>query len=276
MWLLYTLAAAGLWGVGQVLTKKGLANISPLWNNIISYGFMLITMLPLVLWGGADFSRAIAILPVTIVMATTYLSFYYVISKGEIALTGTIWSAYPLATVILASLFLGETTSGLQKMGITGTLTGAVLIAWPAGRKFELQSWVWWGTAGAIMVGSADFLMKLVMRGVDVYTYILSQVLATGIALLGSWFIDKTGQKVTRLSVRSWLPTLAGVGMMQMGMLSFIIAMSLGQASLVGPISGIYQAITGLLAMVWLKEKVNLRQLVGIGLAVSGVLILAV
>ena len=275
MWLAYTLAAAGLWGVGQVLAKKGLAHISPLWNNIISYGFVLVTMMPWAILGGVNFERLAVIFPWTLLTALTYSVYYYVISRGEIALTGTIYSTYPVATVILAGIFLGETTVGIQKLGIGATLLGAILIAWPKGAKLKLENWVWWGALGALIVGSGDFLAKFIIDKSDVYTFTFSHELAFILAMIGLWVIDKKGRQVPKLAVRSWLPTLAGVGMLQIGVLAFFIALSLGKASLVAPVSSIYQAITVVLAMVWLREKVSLRQLAGIGLAVSGVLVLA-
>lgn len=275
MWLAYTLAAAGLWGVGQVLTKRGLIQITPLWNNLIAYGWVIITMIPWAVNGGVSWERLPAIFPWTLLTATAYSIYFYVVSRGEIALTGTINSMYPLATVILAKLFLGETTSGLHNLGIVATLAGAVLIAWPKDVKVKLESWVWWGTAGAIMAGSGDFLTKLIIGRSDVYTFTLSHELAFIPVMAALVLVDKKGRSVPRLALRSWWPTLAGVGMMQIGVLSFFIALSLGKASLVAPVSSIYQAITVVLAMLWLKEKVSRRQLVGIALAIGGVLLLA-
>ena len=276
MWLVYTLAAVGLWGVGAVLAKRGLTYVSPLWTNIISYGFVVITMFPWALNGGVNWEKLQMIFPWTLLTAGAYSTYYYVISRGEIALTGTVQSTYPLTTVILAKLFLGETTSGLQNLGIVAILMGAILIAWPKDVKVKLESWVWWGAVGSIMAGSGDFLAKLIIGQSDVYTFTLSHELAFIPVMVGLWLVDKKSRDLPQLSVRSWLPILTGVGMLQIGVLSFFIALSLGKASLVTPVSSIYQAITVVLAMAWLKEKVTWRQLVGIGLAVSGVLILAV
>ena len=276
MWLAYTLAAAGLWGVGAVLAKRGLERVTPLWNNIISYGFVVVTLIPWAINGGVNLEKLPVILPLTLLTAGAYSIYYYVIAHGEIALTGTINSMYPLATVVLAKLFLGETTSGVQNLGIMATLIGAVLIAWPKNVKLKLENWVWWGTAGAVLAGSGDFLTKLIIGKSDVYTFTLSHELAFIPVMAGLWLADKRGRSLPRLQLKSWWPTLAGVGMLQMGVLSFFIALSLGKASVVAPVSSIYQAITVVLAMVWLKEKVSLRQLLGIALAVSGVLALAV
>src|SRR3989344_3876624 len=276
MWLAYTLVAAGWWGVGAVLAKKGLAQITPLWNNIISYGFVLIMMVPWAINGGVNWERLPAIFSLTLLTAAAYSIYFYVISRGEIALTGTINSMYPLATIILAKLFLGETTSGLQNLGIMATLIGAVLIAWPKDVKVKLESWVWWGAAGGMIAGSGDFLTKLIIGPSDMYTLTLSHELAFIPVMMGLWLVDRKGRSMPRFQFKSWWAALEGVGILQMGVLSFFIALSLGQASLVTPVSSIYQAITVVLAMVWLKEKVSFRQLMGIVLAVGGVLLLAV
>ena len=127
-----------------------------------------------------------------------------------------------------------------------------------------------------MIAGSGDFLTKLIIGQSDMYTFTLSHELAFIPVMMGLWLVDRKGRSMPRFQFKSWWPTLAGVGILQMGVLSFFIALSLGQASLVTPVSSIYQAITVVLAMVWLKEKVSFRQLMGIVLVVGGVLLFAV
>lgn len=277
-WLAYTLAAAVFWGVGNVLAKRGLAKVSPLWNNIISWGLALIIMVPFALVGGVNWERAGVIWPLTLMTAFAYSGFYYVISQGEISLTGTVYSVYPIMTILWSRLVLGETTLVTQKMGIILTILGAIFIAWPKQSlgKIKFEDWVWWGSLGAVIIGTADFVAKLAIEKSDVYTFMFIHELVFGLALISLWLVDKGGRRIPKMGSRAWFPTVGGAGLLQLGVLAFFLAFAAGPASLVAPVSSIYQAITVVLAMVWLKEKVSLRQLTGIALAIGGVLLLAV
>ena len=84
MWLSYTLAAAGLWGVGAVLAKKGLAQITPLWNNLIAYGWVVIIMIPWAISGGVSWGRLPVIFPWTLLTAVAYSVYFYVISRERL------------------------------------------------------------------------------------------------------------------------------------------------------------------------------------------------
>lgn len=110
IWLLLSLSAAFAWAVSQVLAKKGFTHISPLWNNIFANGFAFLLWVPIVLYLShfrialPSFSIWIAIF----LTGFTYMLFFYAISKGEVALTASLWALYPIATVVLSYLFLHE------------------------------------------------------------------------------------------------------------------------------------------------------------------------
>src|SRR5437773_1937877 len=108
MWLLFTLFSAVFWGVGQVVIKKGYQNLSPLFNNVLAAILIPVMVIPLALTHGIHPEKILAILPLTLVVAIIFLSYYYVIKLGQVSLTGTVISTSPLITVILSLMFLGE------------------------------------------------------------------------------------------------------------------------------------------------------------------------
>src|SRR3990167_496827 len=109
-WFILALSATVFWAVGQVLVKRGFEHVSPLWNNIIFYLLSPFIFISAVLWlNGPKIN--IPTLPIFLVMflaTASYMIFYYALSKGKLALTGTVVAGYPVATVVLSYLFLGE------------------------------------------------------------------------------------------------------------------------------------------------------------------------
>jgi len=277
MWLIYALTAAVLWGVGQVIVKKGFKNISALFTNIYTaiLGFFL--FVPFALSHGVNFSLIPQIAPLTFVAAFLLPSYYYVIGKGQLSLTGTIIGIYPLITVILSLLFLHENPSIYQKIAIGIIILGTFLVAMPNKiQKIKLGSWLFWALTAAVMIGTADFLIKVLMNQSDLYTYVFTYAFAALLATSIIAFFDKKGRKLPPFNKKFYLATLIGAGMIQTGFFIFHLAIADGFISLVSPISGIYVAITAVLAWIFLKEKINKIQAVGIALSALGVVLVGI
>jgi len=60
-----------------------------------------------------------------------------------------------------------------------------------------------------------------------------------------------------------------------LGLLAFFAAMKSGTASLVGPVTSLYPALTVALALIVLKEKVGKAQILGLILAIASIVILS-
>ena len=61
---------------------------------------------------------------------------------------------------------------------------------------------------------------------------------------------------------------------MSIGTLLFILAFDYGKVSLIAPVSSIYPAIIALLAVRFLGEKITIKQGTGIGVIVSGLVLI--
>lgn len=61
-----------------------------------------------------------------------------------------------------------------------------------------------------------------------------------------------------------------------LGMLAFYAAMQRGKASIIGPVTALFPLLTILLALVFLKERVNRVQAAGIVLAICAIAVLSV
>src|SRR3989344_3757394 len=105
MWLFFTLLAALLWGVSQVLIKKGFEETTPLFNNLFGALVILIIAIPFAMLNGAHFWLVPKMLPLTLLIALLLICFYYVLEKGQVSLTGTVLASYPVFTVVLSLLF---------------------------------------------------------------------------------------------------------------------------------------------------------------------------
>lgn len=275
IWFPLALGAALLWAVGGIFVKKGFAGVTPLWNNILNNLLSLLVWVPaaLALNGFRLPLPPWRILLVILGAAAIYQVFYYSLSKGQLALTGTIMAGYPLFTILWAHLFLGERLARWQYGGVGLLLLGGVLIALPrrlAPGAVRDLSWVAWGLLGAASIGSGDFLMKLSADRVGPFANIFFLALLNNLTSGVNYLLDRANRQKPRVRSRSFLFSVLGIVVHLLGALAFLSAFGYGPASLVSSVSSVYPALLVLLAVVFLRERISGLQAGGIGAIVAG------
>jgi uncharacterized membrane protein len=275
-WFMYALSAAILWGIAQVLIKKGFENTSPLFNNFLSTIFSFLIFIPFALIGGVNWIILPKILFLVFLAAAPNFIYYYTANKGEISLTGTLMATYPIFTILLSALFLGEQTSVCQKLAILIIIIGSFLISKPKKFSLKLESWVVWGIVSSIIIGFADFMGKVTLMRANVYTFMFAFSIGYVVSLIITYIFDKNGRKFPKINDRKIIPTLIGTFMMELGVLLLYLGLSVGKASLVSPISSSYVALTVILAVAFLKDKATKTQWLGIMLTVAGVILIGI
>jgi transporter family protein len=177
--------------------------------------------------------------------------------------------------ILLSFLFLGERLSTVSFIAILLVLVGCIFIALPKEKTaFKLEKWLMWAVSAALVIGFADFLSKIAINrgGPYAFMFILS-LLQLPVALLYYSSQPKKHKQLPKVHAKIWALSIAGIAMLVSGLLCFYMALGSGPASLVSPISGAYVVITVILSLVFLKEKLRKNQLIGVVLAIIGVLL---
>ncbi len=280
MWFILSILAAFFWGIGGVITKKGLYHISPLYNNVLGAIVTLILIVPFALSHNPDLLSSIKIIPHTLLVGALLLCYYYVLEKGQISLTGTVLATYPLITVVLSFLFLNEQTTFLQNIAILIIILGSVVLVGGENKnklnKSITDNWIIWALGGAFAIGISDFIAKTAINQSDIYSYLVYYSFAFALTSLVAIIFDKKGRSLQSFSSKNFLPTFIGVTMTEVGMLFYYLAISKGLLSIVTPISSSYTVITIILSWIFLKDKINKIQWFGITLSVLGIILIGV
>ncbi len=122
---------------------------------------------------------------------------------------------------------------------------------------------VLWGLWGYILKFAG---MRLDWREV----YFMSSLASFTLALM--FYLYSKGFSL-RLNIYALYAALAGI-MGGLGYLTFMVAVSRGKASIIIPLTALYPAITAILAVLFLGEKLKPTQLLGIILAlIAGILV---
>lgn len=275
-WLVWALLASLVWGVGQVVAKKGLNLFTPLAFNFLFVPFDFLVFIPIAFSLGADPSRITLFdLLLTILTLTTYILYSYVISMGELSLTGTIISSYPLSTMFFSVALLGERLTVTQFIFTLLIILGVVLIGLPEKLKgLKVEGWFGLAIVTALLIGFGDFLAKIVIGRIGVANYFLIYGVSYLPGLLISLALDKKGRRLPKIPFKDWVSALIGASMVTGAGIFFFIALSKGPASLVAPVASSYTALTVTLALIFLKEKLRKIQAFGVLLVVLGIILI--
>lgn len=261
------------WGIGNVLVKKGFQKLSPWQTYALDAIFIAFP-----LWIGYGLLNAGNIKPVTpmailsaVFVSIIYALFYYTINLGQIGLTSPIIATYPVFTLALAFLFLGERLNFMAAIGIFLALIGVILISLPSKIKFKLENWVYLSLLTSLGYGISGYLGKLAVDDVGNITYlVILAVTQVVVVLIWRLFVP---DPIPKMKIKNIGFSFAGIVLFNLGNIVYYIALEKSLASIVVPLSNTYITIIAILSVLCLHEKISLLQLVGIGSVVAGVIL---
>jgi len=243
-WLFYALGTVVLWGIGQVLLKAGLVRMP----NILAY--LVYTVLTVVVW-------------VPYAFLTGDILWNYML----IAMASSI--LHPLGDLLYFKAIqagkVGESTDWSQRAAIAVILAGIGLMAWQREKGKEhvpVLRWLPLALGCAIIFGTGTMVSKWGIDLVGSQTYILGETINRVLISMVWLPLNRTGLRQPIRSDR--FPALVlGNLFMVAGALSIVIALGLGQASLVTPVASSASLATLLLARIFLKEHLTPTQWAG-------------
>jgi transporter family protein len=135
-------------------------------------------------------------------------------------------------------------------------------------------TWFHWALLSAVFAAMTAIFAKLGLQGVDsdlatlIRTFIILLVLATFVVLTGKW------SNPLALSTHTWLFLSLSALATGASWVSYFRALQMGEASKVAPIDKLSLVLVAVFAVIFLGERPNLREWLGIGLVAAGVVIL--
>lgn len=137
------------------------------------------------------------------------------------------------------------------------------------------MSWLPWALLSAVFAGLTALLAKVGVAGVDSN---LATAIRTSFVMALTWGIVASSHKlsgIVEIERRTWI--FLGLSALATGLswLCYFRALQLGEVSQVAPIDKLSVVVAILLSMLFLGERLSLREGVGAAMIVAGALVLA-
>jgi drug/metabolite transporter (DMT)-like permease len=220
---------------------------------------------------------------------TASLSLYYSFEIGVMSIVGPVSSSYPALTVAL-SIASGERINALRGIGIAVTLTGVILAAMSFAPKPtnpteanaanpsttpRISRGVGWAILAAVGFGFMFWFLgfhviPLVGDAVSVWVMRLTALVSLAV------FALPTRQSLRLPHGRIWWQ-LAAVGVMDTAAyVANNAGLHIGPVSVVSVLASLYGAVTVLLAWIFLRERLERSQWLGIVLIFVGIVCVSI
>ncbi|MCA6214488.1 DMT family transporter [Thermococcus bergensis] len=278
--LLALISAFG-WGTASVLVKIGMRNKSAVTVNIVRLYITALFYACLFLFTG-NYAEILSLNWQVLVIAFISGQFGFVIGDyfyfSALRLMGVsrtvpITSSYPLWTILWAWLFLGRSINAQIIVGAFLVFLAIVIV-----RKGEIEEHL--DTKGFVFALLAPISWSIAITLLDFLSSQVSPLSLAGIRMIFaafgiSAFLPKYSEELREITRRE-VAVLSGAALLGLiiGQYAFVKSVSLVGSQISAPVSAVNPIISSLLAIAVLKEPPNAKIILGLVLAVAGVILI--
>jgi drug/metabolite transporter (DMT)-like permease len=195
---------------------------------------------------------------------------YRGLAVGVMSIVAPVAATAPVVPLVVG-LALGEEPATVQAAGIALAVVGIVITAYRSGDDDErgqaIGASVLFGALCALGFGSFYVAMDAASEGEIQWALLLAR--ATSVAV---FLVVVIGTRPSPVPRGSEVPVIAGIGLLIIAAdAMYATASTKGVLGVVAALSTLYPIVTIALARMYLSERVEPRQQLGIGLSLSGV-----
>lgn len=279
MWLLFACGSAIFAGVTAVLAKIGMQHINSTVATALRTGVVLLFSWLLVLLTEAISGKTFLFLILSgCATGASWLCYFQALQLGDVNQVAPIDKSSTILTMLLAFLFLGEALT-VQKIICMLLIGAGTFLMLPKRTQAKPQSttkkgWLFYAILSAVFASLTSILGKVGIQNIDSN---LGTAIRTCVVLVMAWvMVFVTGQQHNlRALNRKDLLFLVLSGLTTgLSWMCYYRALQDGLASVVVPIDKLSILVTIAFSSFVLKERLNRRSGIGLGLLTVGTVLL--
>lgn len=164
MGIIFGLLSSLLFAFAYIALKKSTKEFPSSVGFFFDMLFGLLIWVPFSILSGLNISEIITVFPYAFLSAIlSEAFFFYILSKGEISITGTVLASYPIFTILFSNLILKERLTLSQNIFVLLVILGILLLSLPkefSKADLKKKSYILWALLGAVVTGFSDTISK--------------------------------------------------------------------------------------------------------------------
>lgn len=282
MWILFAFGSAIFSGVTAILAKCGIKNTDTNVATALRTIIILLFSWIMVFMNGS-FTTIDSVSSKTFLFlilsgfttGASWLCYFKALKIGDVNKVTPIDKSSTIITMLLAFIFLGEGFTIIKFVAMLFIAVGTYFMIQKKKNSDVTQQGFYWfiyAAGAAIFASLTSILGKIGIEGID---SILGTAIRTIVVLIMAWlivFITGKHKTVKEIDKKSWI-YLSLSGLSTGGAwLCYYKALQIGPASSVVPIDKLSIVVTIIFSYFILKEKINIKTMIGLFLIVAGTL----
>ncbi len=276
------LAAACLFGVAAITSRKGTAHVNPQVGVIISLGASMGTFAltsPLWMRAGDWFTLGFWVFVINGFFHPLLSMYCWMesIQRAGATVASTFTATAPLFAAFTAILFLDESITVLIAAGTLATIAGIITLSWgPMGITTLMRAALLFATGAALVRGLNHTVGRYGLSLMP--NPMMAGFISSVVAFAGSIVMYRARNGAFPANVpRAGVPFMVLTGMLTCGGITGMYsALEVGTVVVVSPLIATYPLFTLVIALAIGMEKLTRRLVAGVSLVVGGVIALCI
>ena len=285
MWVIFAFLSAFFAGITSILAKCGIrktdSNVATFIRTIV---VLLFSLLMVMIVGSFPTLKNLSAKTILFLVLSglstgaSWLCYFRALQKGNINKVVPIDKSSTVLTIILATIFLGESITLYKTLGIIAIGLGTLMMIEKKDteNKTEEKGWLFYAILSAVFASLTSILGKVGIEGVESN---LGTAIRTVVVIVMSFvMVSVTGKvkDIKRIDKKELAFILLSGLSTGASWLFYYRALQDGEASIVVPIDKLSILVTIAFSYFVFKEKLGKKALIGLILIVVGTLVLLI
>ncbi len=268
------------WGIYDFLGGVYAKQIRPVksffWSQLA--GLISVSLLLFVLTINTNFPVLVLILlPIAVIAYSAgYLFFFKGFEVGNVSIVAATMNLWAVFTMLFAFIFMGQRLSTIQSAGVFMIISGVVITSlnWVDIRnhRFQVSSGVKEAVIGAFFFGVFWNISEVISQELGWLLTTLFIKFGIVIFLLILSLLTKRKLDLSKAPTKTKI-VIVLMGIIETGATAIVnYGLTIGDAILITPIASALSIVTIMLAIIFLKDKIEKLQALGILIAISGII----
>lgn len=285
MWVVFAFLSAFFAGITSILAKCGIrktdSNVATFIRTII---VLLFSLLMVMIVGSFPTLKNLSAKTILFLVLSglstgaSWLCYFRALQKGNINKVVPIDKSSTVLTIILATIFLGESITLYKTLGIIAIGLGTLMMIEKKDteNKTEEKGWLFYAILSAVFASLTSILGKVGIEGVE--SNLGTSIRTVVVIVMSFVMVSVTGKvkEIKRIDKKELVFILLSGISTGASWLFYYRALQDGEASIVVPIDKLSILVTIAFSYFVFKEKLGKKALIGLVLIVMGTLVLLI